>query len=838
MKRLCLLALLLAALGEAEPAPAPFSPNPFLVDASLVAMPISCPTTTPRAAFDGANYLVVWCGPWYGSQDSIVATRVSQSGTLLDPGGIRIGAGAAPSVACDGSNYLVTWEQDSAIRCARVSAAGAVLDTPTTVTSVHGTAPAVAFNGTDYLIAWGGQDLYAARVSTAGVVIDTGGIVVSAAGGVQEFPSVACDGTNCLIAWRDTRPGDCSGYSDIYGARVAASGAVLDPDGIAISEATFSQYYPAVAFDGANYLVAWQDYRTTDFDIYAARVATSGAVLDPDGLPIATRAIYQRYPSLSFGQGSYLVTWESWDSVSSQGIWGSRVQTSGVPRDTGFCIAPAGTGFAPVAFGAGKYCVSWRQSGIWTVCIDTDGRVQEPVPVYAGANDQRQPSAAFNGSDYLVVWQDERMGDSADIRGIRISQSGARLDPAPVYVCASGKAQSRPAAASDGADFLVAWSDLRDDTADIYAARVSHDGVVLDTSGIVVCNAAGAQTLPAVTYNGADYLVVWQDRRDMACRIYAARVTSGGTVLDPQGFRVCDSASLQQNPGVAFDGANCLVVWSDNRAGTDIFGARIDANGHVLDPTGLMLSPDSLNGSQPAVTYCGNWYFVAWVRSPRSIDGAFVSRAGKVMDTVNSIWNQNAVQRYPAVAYDGTNIAVVWENGSGNDIFGATLSLPRNRLDTFALAAGSGKEYGPKLTAGPFGRILAVYSGWVDTAAGRPWRCQRILGDLTAFGGMAAESPIVPRPLLTAFPNPFNSSLSISLGHLTTGPLDHPSLRIFDAQGRHVRTLVPPPRVPRPTFLSWDATDSRGLPVPSGIYFLRVTSGSMTETRPVTLVRD
>jgi hypothetical protein len=830
VKRLLLLALLLPALGAAQPALTPFDPDPFLVDSSLVPMRLSYAQTTPRAAFDGTNYLMVWNGKWYGSEDSIVATRLNASGSVLDPCGIRIGKGAAPSVAFDGTNYLVAWEQDSAIRCARVSRAGVVLDTPLTVTNVRGVAPAVAFDGSNYLVAWGGHDLCAARVSPAGTVLDTGGILVSGAAGVQEFPTIAYDGANCLVTWQDMRSG---GYLDIYGARVTPSGSVLDAGGIAISTATYSQYYPAVAFDGTNYLVTWQDYRTTDFDIFASRVTPAGVVLDPGGLPIATSAIYQRYPSLTFGEGSYFVTWERWDSAGCSGIWGSRVQTSGIPRDTGFCVAPAGAFFAPVTFDGNRYFVSWRQDGIRATWVDTSGHIQNQSgsPVYAAANKQRQPSAAFNGTDYLVVWQDERPGDSADIRGIRVSQSGAQVDPHPFTLSAALKAQSNPAAASNGTDFLIVWSDLRTDTSDIYAARVNRNGVVLDTAGILVCNATGAKVQPAVAYNGTDYLVAWQDGRNSATRIYAARVTSGGSVKDPQGFQVCNSAYTQRYPNVSFDGTNSLAVWADSRAGDDIFGARIDANGHVLDPTGFMISPDTLTKSNPAVTYCGDRYFVAWWRAPRSIDGAFVSPAGTILDTVASIWNQS---RYPTVAFDGTNVSAAWENNTGTDIYGATIDLSGNRLDTFALAATAGKQYGPKLTSGPSGRVLAVYSGWADTAAGRPWYCQRILGDLTAFGGVDAESSIVQRSSMTTFPNPFRSSLRINCSLLTPNS----SLRIFDAQGRLVRVLPVPSLLSTPSSLSWDATDSRGLPVPAGIYFITATSGSATESHPVTLVRN
>jgi hypothetical protein len=109
----------------------------------------------------------------------------------------------------------------------------------------------------------------------------------------QTLPAVAFDGTNYIVVWYDER----SGSADIYGARVGADGTVLDPSGIAISTAAEDQYWPAVTFDGTNYLVVWTDWRNGSYDIYGARVGTGGSVL------LYGKTIAAARPTTSMGRG-------------------------------------------------------------------------------------------------------------------------------------------------------------------------------------------------------------------------------------------------------------------------------------------------------------------------------------------------------------------------------------------------------------------------------------------------------------------------------------------------------------------------------------------------------
>jgi hypothetical protein len=166
------------------------------------------------------------------------------------------------------------------------------------------------------------------------VVLDTAGIAISQAAYFQGIPALAFDGANFLVVWMDLRSG--TGL-DIYGARVTQAGVVLDPTGIVISTAVNYQADPAIAFDGANFLVVWTDYRNNPdtSDIYGARVSTGGVVFDSG--PVVRQEGNQYSPALARGTGSQLfLVYQGWagtvggKTYNVSRIWGKMDPHPGI----------------------------------------------------------------------------------------------------------------------------------------------------------------------------------------------------------------------------------------------------------------------------------------------------------------------------------------------------------------------------------------------------------------------------------------------------------------------------------------------------------------------------
>ena len=359
------------------------------------------------------------------------------------------------------------------------------------------------------------------------------GLAAPAHGANGYAPSVAFDGTNYLVAWQESRPG--AGW-DIYAARVSEAGVVLDPLGIPVSKAAGSQWAPSVAFDGANFLVAWQDDRSnvTGPDVYGGRVSPAGILLDPGGIPISAAPGGQLLPAVARAGASWLVVWTEGGSGSD--IRGARV-------------GPTGT------------------------VLDPSG-----VTVSAAPGAQLNPALAFGGSSSLVVWEDYRNGPSADLYGARVTESAALLDPGGIAIATGAEYQWNAAAAFDGASFLVAWDAYAAGAgSDVHARRVSTAGALLGSGPVAVAAGVGGQARPALAFDGANYLAAWQDDRTSVFDVHGVRVSPAGAVLAPVAA-ISTAAQGQLGAAVAHGAAGSLVAWEDRRAGagrSDIVAARV-----------------------------------------------------------------------------------------------------------------------------------------------------------------------------------------------------------------------------------------------------------------------
>ncbi|HTW92053.1 MAG TPA: hypothetical protein VMH22_10135 [bacterium] len=739
--------------SHSEPRPS----SAFLVDTSITYVNPAEDRSAPAVAFDGTNYLAVW-EDFRNSEWNIIGARVTQAGVLLDTGGFLISENSDqhdPAVAFDGTVFLVVWSEirDTVrdIRGARVTPAGTVLDPAgIEISTAPGGQfyPAVTYDGTNFVVVWsytqgGIHGIHGARVSSAGAVLDTAAIVISTH--TDDSPSaVASDGTGSLVVWQ------FSG-SVICGVRLAPGGTVLDSAAITISDGSQGRAYPAATYDGTDYVVVWQDSRSSLWDIYGARVSKQGVVLDTSGIAV-TAVGNQTYPSVTFDGENNLVTWS--DKRNGADIYGARLSPQGTVLDTSaiqICGAPNRHDDPVIAAGPENCLVVWwdqrhEYTTISGARVDHNCTVLDPegIPLSLAANFEEHPAAAFDGENFLVVWQSYN-GNDWDILGIRVAPTGKILDPVPIPICTLATDQSAPKVAFDGANYLVVWEDCRSNSyGSIYGTRLTPGGVVLDVGGFPIGGSAPAQDgfEPAVAFGGGYYLVTWAGDAGTD-NIYCTRVATDGRVLETQllGYYPF-SGSLE--PALDYNGDNFLVVWERWPLSypVDIYGGRVTPAGQVLDGYGFEISGAAGDQRTPVVVKGKPASLVVWEdarRGESDIYGARVTADGVVLDVSGiPICTAARTQMAPAATPDDSNFFVAWSDDRSRDwdIYAARVSSQGSVVDSVALVAQQYGQVNPAFGRGTAGLSLMVYQSLAPTILGRSADAPRIWGFLlnTPFG--------------------------------------------------------------------------------------------------------
>jgi hypothetical protein len=453
------------------------------------------------------------------------------------------------------------------------------------------------------VVAWtnnnAGINLFGTRVSTAGVVLDTrtegvtsnvGGVSISSAAGSQELASLVCKAGGCAIVWQERRNFATTNF-DIHAQRLLTSSPLSNNGAeIVVSNANRAQFVPAISTNNTDFFAVWQDSRDANADtVFGARITTAGAVSDPGGVVLVTGNNRETAPAMGRAGTKFGVFWT--DSRSF-GTDIELVRFSGATKLDTTARTVSGATFAQsipaVTMSAGNFFAVWQDSrggidrDIFGARVDASGTVLDPAgkAIAIATGDQLVPEVATSGTVSLVAWQDRRAG-TFDIRGALVNNATGNVTVSNIVICNAARDQVRPAVAFDASSgrFLVVWEDHRGSNSDVFGARVTTAGAVLDANGALISGASSGQFTPRATFLGGTALVVWQDRRlDTQGDIFGARVaiSSGLSVLDPAGLSISSGAAgLQNRPTVSALGGSFLVAWTDGRnintTGTDIF---------------------------------------------------------------------------------------------------------------------------------------------------------------------------------------------------------------------------------------------------------------------------
>ncbi len=387
-------------------------------------------TMTRNAVADGSSGAII---VWMDTESNCVsAQRVDSSGDALwDPNGVTlsgaVGSAAivSPGAISDGAGgAVVFWttaheeveEQDVYVQ--RVGPLGDLLWGEEGVAlgkglCLPGSVELASDGAGGAVVAWYDwpSDVYAQRVSADGNVLwGAGGIGLCEVPGPQYCPQVVGDGASgAIVAWWDNRNG--GEESDIYAQRISAAGSVLwTTDGVAVCAAEGRQCDVRLLDDGAGGAVlAWEDARDADIDLYAQRVDPSGNLLwGSEAVPICTEEGWLgRIDLLSDGVGGTILTWADARGLDNHhngtDVYAQRVDPSGttVWADGGIIAcggARAHNGTRLAGDGEGGTIAVWADNrtswwDIYAQRIDRSGQLGQSSPKLIEVGDPVWPTA-------------------------------------------------------------------------------------------------------------------------------------------------------------------------------------------------------------------------------------------------------------------------------------------------------------------------------------------------------------------------------------------------------------------------------------------------------------
>ena len=200
--------------------------------------------------------------------------------------------------------------------------------------------------------------------------------------------------------------------------------------------------------------------------------------------------------------------------------------------------------------------------------------------IYSTKREGVAPTIGFDGTNYLMVWTDNRLGSPIpipirNVYGQRINTSGAKVGNI-IHITNTDDVIIQCGLAFAGGKYVVTF--LRFDGR-LYRRFVDPAGTVSGPVKVISTGQGVCGGSNGVATDGTNFLAVWLsfDLTSIMARLVRADGTLGAE-------RTLDATPDSSSHGVsvAFNGGNYLVVWSDvitSGSQVDLFGRLVTAAG-------------------------------------------------------------------------------------------------------------------------------------------------------------------------------------------------------------------------------------------------------------------
>ena len=385
-------------------------------------------------------------------------------------------------------------------------------------------------------------------------------------------------------------------------------------------------------------------------------------------------AFYRQVTSVPDSANGAFVGWIAYSSISGQftQVRVNRINSAGDTYLKGFNAGTVAQEVDPIDLG-----YSYTVPSNLVLAADTDG-----LHVYVAWTGKLTVNFVSADDQSLFVAKYKITGSPGSATGTRVWIKEISA--------ASTAAKERPTLVVAKGDPIIAWTDFRSGTADIYATRLSSTNGSTVWGEIGVTTASGLQDNASMVagLNGNDLFVGFTDELNNTVKIKAKKIkTDGGTmeglggiggqVLNPQiGSEIGLSPFL-----VADNAGGFYAVWHQgvHAQTVKIYAAQYGSSiNEVRAPTVLGQSYSRYSADLNVASDAAGGLLATWKET--ELNGAFQIHATRMNSSWNEAWGSGGVTVTANSGSDYASIPSIAPDGSG----GAYVAYSREAGSDFA----------------------------------------------------------------------------------------------------------------------------------------------------------
>lgn len=516
-----------------------------------------------------------------------------------------------------------------------------------------------------------GSDIYAARIAADGSLLDALPIAIDRSAASQDRPQVSWNGQDWLVTWHTQAPTAFYWAAAVRGVRVSPSGQVLDATPLDIvTYASSSGAIHAVGTDGTDWLVAAQGTSAGEEDIVVRRVVANGSLPQPAKKLFDASVLYHGF-ALGRAAGVNLLAIHSSTAILSLRFDDTLNKLDPAPNTV---AAGSSANAVDVASNGVECLVVWGRTSpgeVRAARITPAGQVLVPggTQIAQGPNlSNTNVGAAWDGGQWIVSWNLDLFGGAGDLLVCRMAAGGQVLDVGGVSVLPHPQADPSGAviAGRPAGGTRVAWTDRRvggEFPEDVRSFTM--DAALQATADLVVSQSAPRQTGACVVAYDQGYVVYFRAEASGSARLLGQRLDTSGAPVDLQPFTIRGPVSSLGPPRAARSGNTFMVTWAE---GGQQFVRRVGADGAPIDPTPIFVQPVCQDGVDVAPSSGG--FLAIGVDNPthpllQEVFGVRITGTGVPLDS-NPILIGASFARRPRVAELGSRWLVTWTRNSSS----------------------------------------------------------------------------------------------------------------------------------------------------------------------------